>query len=119
MIELEDRIVSFAARCIKVSAALPVTNVGSSSFADQLFRSSTSVAANYAEACEAESGKDFVHKLKVSMKELSETRIWLKLIGESGYVENTKLAGLITESQEISRIFGASVSTARKRICKQ
>ena len=77
------------------------------------------VAANYAEACEAESGKDFVHKLKVSMKELSETRIWLKLIGESGYVEKTKLADLITESQEISRIFGASVSTARKRICKQ
>ena len=60
-----------------------------------------------------------MHKLKVSMKELSETRIWLKLIGESGYVEKTKLADLITESQEISRIFGASVSTARKRICKQ
>ena len=45
----------------------------SANFADQLFRSSTSVAANYAEACEAESGKDFVHKLKVSMKELSDT----------------------------------------------
>ena len=117
--ELEDRIVAFAARCVKVCAALPVKNVGSANFADQLFRSSTSVAANYAEACEAESGKDFVHKLKVSMKELSETRIWLKLIGESGYVEKTKLADLITESQEVSRIFGASVSTARKRICKQ
>ena len=119
MNDLEDRVVAFAARCVKVCAALPVKNVGSANFADQLFRSSTSVAANYAEACEAESGKDFVHKLKVSMKELSETRIWLKLIGESGYVEKTKLAGLITESEEISRIFGASVSTARKRICKQ
>ena len=53
--ELEDRIVAFAARCVKVCAALPVKNVGSASFADQLFRSSTSVAANYAEACEAES----------------------------------------------------------------
>ena len=106
--ELEDRVVAFAARCVKVCAALPVKNIGSANFADQLFRSSTSVAANYAEACEAESGKDFVHKLKVSMKELSETRIWLKLIGESGYVEKTKLPDLITESQEISRIFGAS-----------
>ena len=67
----------------------------------------------------ASSGQDFVHKLKVAMKELSETRIWLKLIGESGYVEKTKLADMITESEEISRIFGASVSTARKRICKQ
>ena len=119
MNELEDRIVAFAARCVKVCSALPMKNVGSSNFADQLFRSSTSVAANYAEACEAESGKDFVHKLKVSMKELSETRIWLKLIGESGYVEKGKLVALIAESQEISRIFGASVTTARKRMCKQ
>ena len=75
-----------------------------------------SVAANYAEACEAESGKDFVHKLKVSMKELSETRIWLKLIGESGYVEKTKLADLISESKELSRILSASVITAKKKI---
>ena len=109
--ELEDRVVAFAARCIKVCAALPMKNVGSANFADQLFRSSTSVAANYAEACEAESGKDFVHKLKVS-----ETRIWLKLIGESGYVEKTKLADLLCESKELSRIFSASVITAKKKI---
>ena len=71
---------------------------------------------NYAEACEAESGKDFVHKLKVSMKELSETRIWLKLIGESGYVEKTKLADLISESKELSRILSVSVITTKKKI---
>ena len=65
MIELEDRIVRFVARCIKVCAVLPAKSIGSSSFADQMFRSSTSIAANYAEACEAESAKDFVHKLKV------------------------------------------------------
>ena len=116
MIELEDRIVAFAARCVKVCAALPVKNVGSANFADQLFRSSTSVAANYAEACEAESGKDFVHKLKVSMKELSETRIWLKLICESGYEEKAKLNDLISESKELSRIFAASVITTKKKL---
>ena len=116
MIELEDRIVAFAARCVKVCGALPVKNVGSANFADQLFRSSTSVAANYAEACEAESGKDFVHKLKVSMKELSETRIWLKLICESGYVEKVKLNDLISESKELSRIFAASVITTKKKL---
>ena len=116
MIELEDRIVAFAARCVKVCSALPVKNVGSASFADQLFRASTSVAANYAEACEAESGKDFVHKLKIAMKELSETRIWLKLIGESGYVEKGKLADLIGESKELSRILSASVITTKKKI---
>ncbi len=115
MIELEDRIVRFVARCIKVCAALPTKAVGSSSLADQMFRSSTSIAANYAEACEAESAKDFVHKLKVAMKELSETRIWLRLIGEADYVENAKLADLIGESRELSRILSASVMTTRKR----
>ena len=115
MMNLEDRIVRFAARCIKVCATLPKSAVGSMSLADQLFRSSTSIAANYAEACEAESARDFVHKLKIAMKELSETRMWLKLIGEAGYVENAKLADLVCESKELSRIFSASVTTTKRK----
>ena len=114
--ELEDRIVCFAARCVKACAALPTKAVGSASFADQLFRSSTGIAANYAEACEAESAKDFVHKLKIAMKELSETRIWLKLIGKTEYVENETLADLIVESKELSRILSASVTTTKKKL---
>ena len=114
--ELEDRIVCFAARCVKVCSALPTTAVGSGSLADQLFRSSPGIAANYAEACEAESAKDFVHKLKISMKELSETRVWLKLIGEVGYVESQKLADLVNESKELSRILSASVATTKKKM---
>ena len=116
MMNLEDRIVRFAARCIKVCATLPKSAVGSMSLTDQLFRSSTSIAANYAEACEAESARDFVHKLKIAMKELSETRMWLKLIGEAGYVENAKLADLVCESKELSRIFSASVTTTKRKI---
>ena len=80
-----------------------------------MFRSATSVAANYAEACEAESSKNFVHKLNIAMKELSETRIWLKLIGETGSIENAKLVDLIIESKELSRILSASVTTTKKR----
>lgn len=114
--ELEDRIVQFAARCVKACAALPAKAVGSTSFSDQLFRSATSVAANYAEACEAESAKDFVHKLKIAMKELSETRIWLKLIVESEYIDGAKLADLIRESKELSCILSASVTTTKKKI---
>ena len=116
MNNLEDRIICFAARCVKVCGALPMKKVGSMSFADQLFRSSTSVAANYAEACEAESAKDFVHKLKVAMKELAETRIWLRLICETGYIESHKLTEVISESREISRILSASVATTKKKI---
>lgn len=113
--ELEDRIVRFVARCIKVCAAMPTKVVGSASCADQLFRSSTSIAANYAEACEAESAKDFVHKLKIAMKELAETRIWLRLIGEAEYVEKTALVDLLSESKELSRILSASVTTTKKK----
>ena len=67
-VELEDRMTKFAARCVKVCEALPPKRIGSMSFADQLFRSSTSVAANYAEATQSESRKDFVHKLKIALK---------------------------------------------------
>ena len=113
--ELEDRVVQFAARCVKVCGAIPATNVGSSNMADQLFRSSTSVAANYAEAAEAESRKDFIHKLKVAMKELSETRVWLKICAESGYVAKSRLTKLVAEAEELTKIFASSVITARAK----
>ena len=113
-IQLEDRITKFAARCVKVCEALPPKRIGSANFADQLFRSSTSVAANYAEATQAESRKDFVHKLKIALKELNESRTWLKIIAEAGYVGKSSLAALIAESEELTRIMSASVITARK-----
>ena len=112
--ELEDRITKFAARCVKVCEALPVKRVGSANFSDQLFRSSTSVAANYAEATQAESRKDFVHKLKIALKELTESRTWLKIIAEAGYVGKSSLAALIGESDELMRILSSSVITARR-----
>ena len=113
-IELEDRITRFAARSVKVCEALPPKRIGSASFADQLFRSSTSVAANYAEATQAESRKDFVHKLKIVLKELNEARTWLKIIAEADYIGKSALSDLIAESEELSRILSASVITARK-----
>ena len=112
--ELEDRITKFAARCVKVCEALPVKRIGSANFSDQLFRSSTSVAANYAEATQAESRKDFVHKLKIALKELTESRTWLKIIAEAGYVGKSSLAALIGESDELMRILSSSVITARR-----
>ena len=113
---LEDRIVKFAARCIKVCGALSGKGLGSSGLADQMFRSATSVVANYAEAAESESRKDFVHKVKIAMKELSETRVWLKIIVESGFLERRKLSALIEEAVELTRIFSASIITARSRM---
>lgn len=114
--DLEDRIVQFAARCVKVCGAIPAKKAGSSSMADQLFRSSTSVAANYAEASESESRKDFIHKLKVAMKELSEARVWLKICAESGYVPKPRLAKLLGEAEELSKIFASNIITAREKM---
>ena len=112
--ELEDRITKFAGRCIKVCQALPLKKMGSANLADQLFRSSTSTAANYAEASHAESRKDFVHKLKIVLKELNEARTWLKIISEAEYVPSSSLTALITESDELTRILSSSVITAKK-----
>lgn len=113
--ELEDRTAKFAARVVKVCEALPMKRIGAAHFADQLFRSGTSVAANYSEASEAESRNDFIHKLKIAMKELSETRTWLKVISFAGYLECKSLKSLIDESLELTRIFSASVKTARTK----
>ena len=115
--ELENRTAMFAARIVKVCEALPQRRLGATHFSDQLFRSGTSVAANYAEAVESESRKDFIHKLKIAMKELSETRTWLKVISFAGYLDGNSLSALIDESVELTRIFAASVRTARKTTC--
>ena len=111
---LENRAAMFAARIVKVCEALPQRRLGTPHFADQLFLSGTSVAANYAEAVESESRKDFIHKLKIAMKELSETRTWLKVVSFAGYLDGKSLSALIDESVELTRIFAASVRTARK-----
>ena len=80
--ELEDRLLEFAARIGKLVEVLPDTRLGRH-VAGQLVRSGTSPAPNYAEACAAESKKDFIHKLGIALKELRESRTWLKLILKS------------------------------------
>lgn len=62
------------------------------------------------------SREDFIHKMKLAMKELAEARCWLRILGASGYLPQERLAPLIDESRELSRMMGASVSTARSRM---
>lgn len=113
---LEERIPLFAARCINVCEAIPAKRLKVGHIKDQLFRSATGISSNYAEAEEPESRKDFIHKMKVAMKELSETRSWLRIIAASGYLDLKRLEPLIAESQELTRMMGASVSTARRKL---
>ncbi len=77
--ELEERLIDFAVRIVKLSARLPKTPAGRH-IAGQILRSGTSPAPNYGEARGAESTADFVHKLRIVLKELNETLIWLRVI---------------------------------------
>ena len=113
--DLEQRVAEFASRAIAVCEALP-NRTGAAHIKDQLFRSSTSVAANYAEASVPESRKDFVHKMNVALKEIVETRMWLRIISLKGYLDGRTLLGLMGETDELAKIFHASIMTARKRI---
>lgn len=77
--DLEDRLIEFAVRIIDLAEALPGT-VASKNLGSQIVRSGTSPALNYAEAQSAESKADFVHKMKICLKELRETMVCLKII---------------------------------------
>jgi four helix bundle protein len=77
--DLEDRLIDFAVAMIDTVEALPSTRAGNH-IAGQLLRSGTSPAPNYGEAQSAESRKDFIHKMKIALKELRETRVWLRII---------------------------------------
>ena len=112
--DLEDRLIDFAVRIIRLSAVLPDTRAGVH-IAGQILRSGTSPAPNYGEAQAAESAADFIHKLKIALKELRETLIWLKLVSRAFLIKSTDLlAPLMRENDELIAILFASVKTAGK-----
>jgi four helix bundle protein len=110
--ELEERLISFAVRVVKLSGRLPRTSAGRH-IAGQIMRSGTSPAPNYGEARGAESHADFVHKLGIVLKELNETSIWLRVIERSEVVKKELLTDIVAENRELCRIFTASLKTAR------
>ena len=112
--EIEERLIDFAVRVIKVADALPKTPAGKH-IAGQLLRSGTSPAPNYAEARGAESNADFVHKLKIALKELNESCVWLRMICRAELMKQELLNELIDENQQLCRILNASVKTAKQK----
>ena len=109
--ELEDRLIDFAVMVIGVVEALPNSKAGNH-IAGQLVRSGTSPAPNYGEARSAESRKDFIHKMKISLKELRETVIWLKIISRKRLVDEISVSCAIKECGELIAIFISSTKTA-------
>ena len=113
--DLEERLVDFAVRIIRTAESLPKTRAGNH-IAGQLIRCGTSPAPNYGEAQSAESRSDFIHKMKVCLKELRETRIWLLMIVKAYLIKPTsKLDPLIHENNELISIFVTSVKTAKQK----
>lgn len=110
--DVEERLLEFAVRVGKAIDALPNTRLGRH-IAGQLVRSGTSPAPNYAEACAAESRKDFIHKLSIALKELRESSVWIRMIIKSELISEQRLGDLQDECDQLCRIIAKSLVTAK------
>ena len=116
--DLEDRIINFSSRIIDVVEALPNTRAGNY-IAAQLIRCGLAPSLMYGEAQAAESRDDFVHKMKMLLKELKETRVCLKLISKKEMIKPVKkLEPLKKENEELIAISSTSIETAKKNKTK-
>ena len=109
--DIEERLIEFAVRIIKLCDSMPRTPAGRH-LSGQLVRSGTSPAFNYGEARAAESKRDFVHKMRVVNKELNESNINLKIIRRSELLPAKKLTNIIDECEQLCRIINSSIQTA-------
>jgi four helix bundle protein len=110
--DLEGRLIDFAVRVVRMAESLPKTKVGNH-IAGQIIRCGTSPAPNYGEAQSAESRSDFIHKMKIVIKELRETRVWLLMTVKAMLIKPaSKLDSLIQKNNELISIFATSIKTA-------
>jgi four helix bundle protein len=112
--DLEDRLIDFAIRIIEVARSLPNTRIGNH-IGRQLIRSGTSPAPNYGEAQGAESRSEFIHKIRICLKELRETKVWLIMIIRLNLIKSASpLHFLIDENEQLISIFMTSIKTAKE-----
>jgi four helix bundle protein len=116
--DLEDRLIDFSVLIIEIINEMPKSKAGNH-LSGQLIRSGTSPALNYGEAQSAESRKDFIHKLKIILKELRESLVCLKIIHKAKlYKTESKIITAKKENNELISIFVKSAETAQKNIRK-
>ena len=109
--DLEERLLEYAAGIIRLVEQLPASRAGNH-VAGQLLRSGTSALPNHGEAQAAESRRDFIHKLKICHKELKESARWLQLIQRVPLMNAEAVGPLLSETDELMRIFASSIRTA-------
>ena len=110
--QLHQRLIDFGARTTRVAKVLPRTEEGRY-ISQQVMRSGLAAAPNYAEARAAESRADFIHKLRIVLKELNETKSWLEQIVANGLFSRDRLASVIAENQKLCWII-ANIKAARR-----
>jgi four helix bundle protein len=110
--DLNERLLDYGVRVIHVVEALPKRITGRR-IGDQLLRCGTAVGAHYEEAQGAESKDDFVHKLQLALKEMRESRYWLRLLSRAKTLPPQRLAGIIDEATQLVAILSKSVATAK------
>jgi four helix bundle protein len=112
--DLENRLVAFAVKISTLVEALPTT-VSVRNISGQLIRSGTAPALNYGEARSAESSNDFIHKMKIALKELRESYIALKILSQINTLEQNSLVdSCLVECNELISIFVKSIQTAER-----
>jgi len=116
--DLEDRIIDFTISVLDIAETLPKDYIPQYLF-KQVVRSSTSPSLNYGEAQAAESRKDFIHKLKVVLKELRETKNCLEIIKRKKYIEFDLIYNIQKECQELIAILMKSIETAKRNLEKE
>ncbi|HQW93219.1 MAG TPA: four helix bundle protein [Ferruginibacter sp.] len=111
--DLDERLINFADMIIDISEVLPKTFAGNH-IAGQLVRSGTAPALQYGEAQSAESRNDFIHKMKISAKELRETYNCIRLIRKRKWHAEDKILKVLDENNQLISIFVKSIETAKK-----
>ena len=112
--DINDRLIDFAVNIIKLGESIGNSRAGAH-MASQLLRSGTSPSLNYGEAQSAESRSDFIHKLKIALKELRETKNNILIIQKANLSTNKALMMLILkECSELIAILVKSTETAQK-----
>ncbi|RJQ30479.1 four helix bundle protein [Candidatus Parcubacteria bacterium] len=110
--DLEERTAKFAEDVIKLLRTISQDSINKR-IMDQLVGSSGSIGANYCEAVESESKKDFIHKISICKKENKETKHWLRLLAVSNPEKKDEIRNLWKEAQELLLIFSKIVRTSR------
>lgn len=109
-----DKSLAFAIRMVNLKEYLFSRH--ENIIAKQILRSGTSIGANYSEALGAESTTDFIHKMKISLKEIYETQYWLDVLLKTNYLDETQYSSLASDTDELIKLFTSSINTSLKKL---